>query len=213
MKHTHLRASTLLALLPMAFAAVSGISAPASAQTASVLASQPRTISYQGVLEQNGSLVQDGDYTLHLTLYGDAAGTSPVWQGTYTVHTTNGVFNVPLGSGQYPFPTPKAMDGALWLGVKIGEGAELPLTALSATAYAMNVADGSITAEKMATDYVGSISVNGQKITGTGTGLNFTSASGMALNYDPTRNAIIFSGTGAGTTDGKGTNPLNNSVH
>jgi hypothetical protein len=115
------------------------------------------TISYQGVLAKDGVAVPDGDYTITVTLYRDGLGASNLWSGTYTVHTSNGVFNILLGSGDYPLPASAQLDGPLFLGVKIGEGAELPLTQLSSAISAMNVADGSITAKKMGTDYIGSI--------------------------------------------------------
>ncbi|HET6402712.1 MAG TPA: hypothetical protein VFH95_15110 [Candidatus Kapabacteria bacterium] len=216
MKRNHLKATIyrLVALAMVAAFPLLGSVGSANAQTTSVLAPQSRTISYQGLLKQNGSAVPDGNYTVRLTLYDDASGTSKVWQGTYTVHTQDGIFDVLLGSGSSPFPAPPAMDGALWLGVKIGEGAELPLTPLAASAYAMNVADSSITAKKMATDYVGSISVNGQKVTGTGGNLNLVGTNGISLQLDRTTNSLYLSGSGAsGTNSGKGAQPLSNVVH
>src|ERR1035438_7741752 len=72
----------------------------------SVTASQSAvsTLSYQGVLSKDGIVAPDVDYNITVTLYRDALGSSSLWIGTYNVHTSNGVFNVLLGSGDYPLP-------------------------------------------------------------------------------------------------------------
>src|SRR5207237_3800094 len=116
---------------------------------------------YQGILTQkDGSPVKDGEYQIAVALYGDKSGGQAVWRGTYAAHVVGGVFNVLLGSGEYPLPNSSAMDAALYPAVSINGGEEMiSSTALSSAAYAMNVADGAITAKKMGTDYVGSISV------------------------------------------------------
>src|SRR5271165_1569989 len=83
----------------------------ASAQQASKTSqSAVSTLSYQGVLSKDGVAVPDGDYTITATLYHDATGASSVWSGTYTVHTSNGVFNVLLGAGDYPLPAAAQLD-------------------------------------------------------------------------------------------------------
>ena len=99
---------------------------------------------------------------------------------------SNGVFNLMLGSANNPLPGPSAMDRPIWLGVAIDNGPELrPLSQITASAYAINVADNAITSQKIAAgavqsanladsavtstklnmDYVSSISVNGHPIT------------------------------------------------
>src|ERR1700722_714454 len=126
-----------------------GFGSASAQQTSNASQASVSTISYQGILSKDGVAVPDGDYPVTVTLYRDAGGSSSVWSGSYIVHTSNGVFNIMLGSGAYPLPEASQLDGALYLGVKIGEGAELPLTQMSSALSAMNVADGSITAKKM----------------------------------------------------------------
>src|ERR1035441_3855394 len=186
----------------------------ASAQQSSVASqSAVSTLSYQGVLSKDGVAVPDGDYTITATLYRDGLGASSVWSGTYVVHTSNGVFNVLLGSGDYQLPAASQLDGALFLGVKIGQGAELPLTQLSSALSAMNVADGSITARKMGTDYVGAISVNGQRFSARGGNVNIVTGDGMVATTDQSTNSIVLSAAGGSSgLAGKGANTENSNT-
>ena len=115
-----------------------------------------------------------------VTLYRDVTGNSSLWAGTYSVHTSNGLFNIMLGSGNYPLPPSSILDGPLFLGVKIGDAAELPLTQLSSSPNALNVADSSITSKKISADYVGSISINGTKVTGNGSNVNLMAGNGLS---------------------------------
>src|SRR5439155_21193828 len=106
-----------------------------------------------------------GERLLTVTLYGDPDGRTTLWQSTMkTVLDTTGIFNLVLGTPDNPLPESQAMDRPLWLGVSIDGSPELtPRAQLTASAYALNVADSSITAQKLATDYISSIRVNGQK--------------------------------------------------
>jgi len=106
-------------------------------------------ISYQGTLEQNGSLAPDGKYEIVVTLYSNSQGTEPIWSDTYISEVHNGIFNVQLGSRK-KLPDSKTLDGQLWLGAKINGETELkPLTNLSASPLALNVIDKSITIGKL----------------------------------------------------------------
>jgi hypothetical protein len=138
-------------------AALLGSVVTASAQqagqtTASAIQPSAAAVSYQGVIAKDGVLAPDGDYQITFSLYHDANGASTVWTGTYSVHTSNGIFNVMLGSGDYPLPEPAKLDGALFLGVKIGDDAEMSRTELYVSTYVMNVTNGSITVNKSVTD-------------------------------------------------------------
>src|SRR5581483_5497326 len=91
----------------------------------------------------------------------------------------------------------------LWIGVKIVGGQELkPLTQLIGSPFSISIPDSSVTQDKMAVDYVGSISVNGKQITGKGTILNLIDGPGTSLLYDETTNSLSFSNGGKGNTDG-----------
>lgn len=118
----------------------------------------------------------DSNYTMTVSLYADAGGQTRVWQGVYPVSgsgqpsksagsATNPstLFNLQLGSGNYPLPSGDALNHPLWIGVAIDGAAELrPLTPVAASAYALTVADSAITSSKMGTDYVSSVQINEQ---------------------------------------------------
>jgi hypothetical protein len=169
----------------------------------------PKTLSYQGLLTgKDGQPVKDGDYAITVNLYSDKDGTRSVWKGTYVTHVQNGVFSIQLGSGESPLPDAATIDGPLFAGVTIGGDEMLPLTQLSAVPYAMNVADGAITAKKMGTDYVGSLSINGQKLSSRGGDINIVTE-GLDAAVDPATNTLVLrnNGTqqsGAITTKGAG---------
>ncbi len=118
----------------------------------------PRTLSYQGILKStstaNGTAgnILAGARLLTVTLYGDANGTMQLWQSKISTPVdSNGVFNCTLGSADNPLPTPAAMDRSIWLGVAIDNAPELrPLSQVTASAYAINVADNAITTGKLA---------------------------------------------------------------
>ncbi len=96
-----------------------------------------------------------------------------------------------LGSGGYPLPAAQDFSKPLWIGVKIDSGEELrPLSQLTGAPFAFSIPDSSVTKDKMGTDYVGSITVNGQQITGKGTTLNLADGLGIALLYNDTTNSL-----------------------
>ncbi|HEY3875214.1 MAG TPA: hypothetical protein VGM92_07035 [Candidatus Kapabacteria bacterium] len=112
---------------------------------------------------------------------------------------SSGVFNMMLGSSGNPLPDAQAMDRPLWLGISIDGAPELrPLSQLSASPFALNVADSSITAQKLNVNYVSSISVDGQPITGRGTNVNIVSGPGLNATWIPTSSSLLLSGTGNG---------------
>ncbi|MDP4199327.1 MAG: hypothetical protein Q8922_10685 [Bacteroidota bacterium] len=174
----------------------------------------PRTISYQGVLRgANGASVTDGEYAITARLYSDADGKSLVWQGTYRVTVENGVFNLTLGTGAYPLPSLHAMDAPMWISIQVGESAEAqPLAPLSASPYSLNVADSSITSKKISTDYVKSISVNGQKLTGQGRDVSIVTGDGILASVDPATNSIILKSDALNASNMKGAAPQGNTT-
>lgn len=87
----------------------------------------PQIVNYQGRLKNaGGSPVADGTYGVVFTVYDSAAGGTSIWTETQrSVTVAGGAFHVLLGStsplGASVFPA-----GAdRWLGVKVGEDAEL----------------------------------------------------------------------------------------
>jgi len=128
--------------------------------------------------------------------------------------TTNGVFNVLLGSGT-PLPV-SAMNAPLWLGVQPdGQNEMHPLSPLAASPYALaipngsittaKIADSAITPTKMGMPFVSGIYVNGQLATPNNGALNIMGAEG-ALQFDQTTNTLTLGATTGitGGNDGKG---------
>jgi len=96
----------------------------------------PKTMSYQGVLTDNGAVVSDGNYELTFSLYDAATGGNKVWTETQSVVVVNGIFNVILGSDT---PLDIVFDEQYWLGVAVGGGAELtPRTQLTSSPYSLS---------------------------------------------------------------------------
>ena len=85
MKRNHIIISAFAAI-----ALLSLIHSTASAQTAP-------TISYQGVLQNNGANVNGTD-TLKILIYTAQTGGSPIYSETQTVPVQNGIFNMAIGS-------------------------------------------------------------------------------------------------------------------
>ena len=147
----------------------------------------PRIITYQGFLSTpSGEIAPSGEFPVTFRLYGDAEGSEVIWEGTYDTPIERGLFSAELGSGTFPLPEGSKMSRSLWLGVRIGENPEMsPRTLLSASPYALTIPDGSVTAEKLGTEYVSAITIDGRKVTGRGLPLNITGGEGIALSYDP----------------------------
>ena len=171
-------------------------------------AENSRVISYQGSVTTNSGSQLTGDHLITTTLYSDANGTTAVWSGTYKQQITGGVFTVLLGSGAYPLPGAQDFSKTLWIGIKIDGGEVLkPLTQLTGAPYSVSIADRSVTKDKIAVDYVGSIRVNGKKITGKGSSLNLVDGLNTSLLYDEGTNSLslnFIGGGGIGTVQPQG---------
>lgn len=169
----------------------------------------PRVISYQGLLKNSsGQPLPDGLHLITIRFYSDAEGGSPVlWEDVFKVPTNAGVFSILLGS-QKPLPDASTMGQPLWVGVTVDSTDLRPLSQLTSSPYAMSVANSSITTEKMGTDYVGAISVNGTKVTSKGSNINLKAGSGLDLSFDTATSAILLSLAGTGTSLGSGMKTL-----
>ncbi len=152
----------------------------------------PHTISYQGKISSATVELPNGEHRFTVRLYSDEQGNKVVWKGDYTTAVENGIFNLQLGSGGKDLPT---VNSSLWIGIQIDGTEELrPYTPITSAAYALNVANESITAEKMATDYVSAIRVNGKKIGGKASEINIINGTGVSFNYNEKQHALIVSG-------------------
>jgi hypothetical protein len=101
----------------------------------SLLYAIPKTINYQGLLEEDGVPV-DGSRDVTFAIYGSSEGGSALWQEEQTVTFTSGVFSILLGSTE-SIP-PSVFDGGKrWLSVSIEGGPEiLPRGELVSVGYA-----------------------------------------------------------------------------
>ncbi|MDP4200801.1 MAG: hypothetical protein Q8922_12785 [Bacteroidota bacterium] len=202
----HSKTKLVAAMLLLSILAVRGIHAQPGHPS---IATTPRTLSYQGVLrptDVNGKEAAPiiGDRLLTISLYADENGTARLWQRTMMVTVgPDGVFSVQLGTPDNPLPETQALDRPLWLGVAIDGGTEMrPLAQVTASAYALNVADnavttakladGAVTAAKLATDYIAGINVDGYRLTGHGSILNLHSADDLSLRYDSATSSLTI---------------------
>lgn len=100
----------------------------------------PRTISYQGYLEDSVGPV-DGSVPMTFSLYSVDTGGTPLWTETHgSVAVKQGVYSVVLGSvDEAGNPLNLAFDMQYYLGVAVGADAEMtPRQKLTSVPYAMN---------------------------------------------------------------------------
>ncbi len=158
----------------------------------SLQAQIPQTMSYQGVLtDANGDPVANGDYNIFFKLYDDVTAGNLLWTEGLGVEVTNGIFNVILGTIN---PLNIAFDRQYWLGVTIGEGAELnPRIQLTASPYSLNaqsIADGAVTGRKIPGGQVVK-SLNSLKD-------DVTLTAGDNVTITPSGNSLTITATGGG---------------
>jgi|GEM_PF-5417076 len=126
-------------------------------------AQSSNTISYQGLLYINGSILPDGQYQADLNLYQSGSNTL-LWAETQLIDVVDGIFNTQLGL-ESSLDVTLFADNEISLGVSI-EGEELsPRINLTATPYsfiAKTVEDDAITSRKIADNEVIK-SINGLK--------------------------------------------------
>ena len=148
-----------LSIAAMLIVLISGRSAaqPATAGTIGAPTS-PRTLSYQGIILGKEGNKMAGAHLLTISLYGDDQGKARLWQNNImTTLDSSGIFNCTIGTAESPLPDAQTMDRPIWLGISIDGGLELrPLTEVTASAYALNVADNAITTGKLADGAVAS---------------------------------------------------------
>ena len=101
-------------------------------------AAAPALMNNQGVLRSAaGAPIVDGEYDLAFALYAGQDATEVIWSETVIgVSVQGGLYSTVLG-GVVPFPANLFRDQVeLWLGVTVGDGAELPRARLLTLAYA-----------------------------------------------------------------------------
>jgi hypothetical protein len=98
----------------------------------------PGQLSHQGRLLGADGAPVEGTVTLHFKLYASSTATSALWSETDTLAVQSGYYATTLGDNGTPaLTTLDWATGALWLGVTVGSGTEMPRTELHATARAL----------------------------------------------------------------------------
>src|SRR5438552_6590928 len=90
----------------------------------SIRAQVPRTISYQGVIKNNGVLINESPH-ITVALYDSPTGGSAIYREDYpSVTVTNGIFDLTIGS-ETPFPPSLTFDKQYWVGLSVNGEAEM----------------------------------------------------------------------------------------
>ena len=132
--------------------------APASAEPAPTATGVPSLIAYEGLLaDANGRPIADGSYEIHVSLYDQPEGGSPIWTERHVAPVAGGLVHLTLGQGDPESPLDLAFDRPYYLGVRIADEPEMrPRTLLTAAPYSLTarvaetVPDASLTAAKIA---------------------------------------------------------------
>jgi len=162
-------------------------------------------INFQGKLvNPNGTNVTDGSYSIVFSIYNVASAGSAIWTETQSVTTTNGIFQVNLGSvtslpGSVDFNTDN-----IYLGIKVGADAEMtPRVQFTSVPQAFNSEKlGGLTSSGFIQNQTATTQTADFKISGAGTiGTSLTtpqiqSAAATALSI--TGNAASTWSTSAG---------------
>ena len=119
--------------------------------SAAAAADVPKTMTYQGILTDNGGVpVADNNYTITFRIYDEVGQGSLVWEETSIVPVFGGVFTVVLGEST---PLDFDFDQPYFIALSVGGGAELvPRTPLTSTPYSLgtgSLPDSIVTPEKI----------------------------------------------------------------
>ena len=100
-----------------------------------VQAQIPRTVSYQGVLTENGSPLPNGNRQITLRIYENQVGGAPLHEELKMIMVEGGLFSTEIG----PIPESLPFDKPYWLAVMIDGTNELsPRTPFTAVPYALH---------------------------------------------------------------------------
>lgn len=141
----------------------------------------PGLIHYQGKLTHSGSPVT-GNQEVGFKIFDAASQGNCLWEGTYTVSCSNGIFSVLLGSGTYTINPSVLIDkDALYMEIVVGGISLLPRQRLASTVFSFmaeqaGTATKALTAERLDGKEAGELSV------GTATFALQSGTATMALN-------------------------------
>ncbi len=211
---------TLLVVVSLLWAGRAG----AVSLGSTVITPSTGTIPYQGRLADAAGAPLTGIYSMVFRLYNTDTAGSPLWEETWTstnsIHVTDGLFNVMLGSLN---ALPQGLfnaNNSLWLGLAVGADAEMtPRVQLGSVPYAfranladratgLSAPDGS-PADALTVDNDGNILVNTTNATAK---VNVVGQGGLLRlwNEDPASVATSYVAFSVGNTNAPGPNGLNN---
>lgn len=102
----------------------------------SLSAQIPRLISYQGLLtDGSGQAVVDGNYAIEVKIFDAASAGTELWSESHAVNTSNGIFNIVLGSNTN---LDLSFDAPYFVSTSVDGEELLPRIALTASPYALN---------------------------------------------------------------------------
>ena len=164
----------------------------------------PRTISYQGILTDNtGNPRPDGSYTIAFSFYESETGGDAIWTESKTLNINKGLFSTSLGD-QVIFSANVKFDKPYWLGIKVGNQAELaPRIALTSSGYSFSAINSDTTKNIIDGKVVKSLNNLKDNVTLEGSG-------GTTINTNG--NIITISSTGSGGTGIQGVQNTNNTI-
>jgi hypothetical protein len=144
---------------------------------------QAYTIPFQGLLtDSDGAPLPDGNYSVTFRLYASQNGGEALWTEAKLTALSSGLFATQLGD----LATLEVLifEEPYWLGVQVGGGSELepriPLGSTPRSIWSSNVADGAITAPKLADQAVTASKVAVGAITTTALGNGVVTQSKLA---------------------------------
>ncbi len=189
------------------------------------------------IVEMDGSAVKDSTYPITVSIWTDATQGTRLWRDVFPTEVKGGIFNILLGSHiPLPSPAlmdqplwlgvsfntdlenlPRFPLGTVTMSLNVADSAittrKLATGAVGSANLADSavttdkLADGAVTWNKMGTEYIPYIRVNGAKVTTGHNPINFTGGNGLTVNYDSTTMSVIVQPDTAllTGTDAKGT--------
>lgn len=140
----------------------------AGTDQSSILNTSSSTIAYQGYLIDSGGNPVNEAISITFRLYNVDSGGTALWSEAQTVTISDGLFSVLLGSQTPISQNLLAANNNIWLGITVGTDQEMtPREKIASAAFAIlsDVADGSITQNKLASGAVNGAILSNSSVT------------------------------------------------